>query len=208
MQSTSNWEPTIRRFESLDRRHPPSEGVSLFVGASTIRMWTSLPDDFPFAVSLNRGFGGAQLPDVLAYLDRIVFAYAPRVTVINAGENDLAQGRDVTSICRDSDRFMEAIERQWPGHDLCFIGIKPSPARLGFREAMLAINHHLAARCSQQGSWHYVNVFDPMLLPSDEPDVTLFQTDGVHLSAAGYGVWRDALHPILRAIVCSEPLTD
>jgi len=47
-----------------------SNGSSEFVtGSSTIRFWTSLADDFPESLVINRGFGGTQIVD--ADLDEV-----------------------------------------------------------------------------------------------------------------------------------------
>ena len=76
---SQRWEPDIRAFETADRASPPPEGAVLFVGSSTIRMWTTLAQDFPEYKVLNRGFGGCQIADCTCYADRIVADGKPRV---------------------------------------------------------------------------------------------------------------------------------
>jgi hypothetical protein len=43
---------------------PPPKGGIIFTGSSSIRMWTSLKEDFPGLPVLNRGFGGSMIPEV------------------------------------------------------------------------------------------------------------------------------------------------
>src|SRR3954451_16315089 len=59
----ARWEKEIAAFEAKDRQNPPPRGAVLFTGASSIRMWTTLAQDFPNHAVLNRGFGGSQIED-------------------------------------------------------------------------------------------------------------------------------------------------
>ena len=58
--STNRFEPEVLKFEALDRRVPPPPRPILFVGSSSIRLWTHLPTSIHGRPVLNRGFGGAR----------------------------------------------------------------------------------------------------------------------------------------------------
>ena len=87
------WSVEIDRFTTADAKKPPPQGVVVFVGSSSIAAWTTLATDFPGIKSINRGFGGSELADVVFYADRIVIPYHPRLVVLYAGENDLWDGK-------------------------------------------------------------------------------------------------------------------
>ena len=55
----SKWEHEISAFEQMDRTNPPPKNALLFIGSSTVRMWTSLATDYPQQPVINRGFGGS-----------------------------------------------------------------------------------------------------------------------------------------------------
>ncbi len=55
----ARWEPAIKAFETADIAAPPPSGGIVFIGSSSIRLWTSLATDFPGMPVLNRGFGGS-----------------------------------------------------------------------------------------------------------------------------------------------------
>src|SRR3954466_7563376 len=73
----AKWEPEIRAFEQADRTSPPAPGGIPFTGSSSIRLWTTLRDDFPGLPVLNRGFGGSQIREVTAFGGRIGGPYRP-----------------------------------------------------------------------------------------------------------------------------------
>src|SRR5574341_1267773 len=85
----AQWESDIRAFEDADRAHPRAPGGILFVGSSSIRMWTTLREDFPGLPVLNRGFGGSQIREVTAFTPRIVLPYTPKLIVFYCGTNDI-----------------------------------------------------------------------------------------------------------------------
>ena len=67
----------------------PPKCATLFVGASSIRFWRTLKEDFPDRTVIQRGFGGSTVWEVNPYFDRVVAPYHPKEIVFYAGENDL-----------------------------------------------------------------------------------------------------------------------
>src|SRR5215210_5714815 len=43
----ARWEPEIAAYEKADQANPPPKGAILFIGSSTIRLWSTLAQDFP-----------------------------------------------------------------------------------------------------------------------------------------------------------------
>src|SRR4051812_26596626 len=75
------FEPEIVAFEEADKKMPPPTGAVLFLGSSSIRMWTTVAQDFPELKVINRGFGGSQIADSVRLVPRIVLPYKPRLIV-------------------------------------------------------------------------------------------------------------------------------
>src|SRR5215468_3657278 len=73
----ARWEADIRAFEAADASDPPARGGIIFTGSSGVRLWTTLKEDFAGLPVENRGFGGSMLPEVTAFLDRIVIPQKP-----------------------------------------------------------------------------------------------------------------------------------
>ena len=55
----ARFEKEIAAFEESDRASPPPTGAVLFIGASRVRLWSHLAEEFPDVPILNRAFGGS-----------------------------------------------------------------------------------------------------------------------------------------------------
>src|SRR5580692_8032994 len=80
----------IAAFKAQDAQTPPAKGQILFIGSSSFTRWTDVQSYFPTHPILNRAFGGSTLPDVIRYVNDIVFPYQPKQVVLYCGENDFA----------------------------------------------------------------------------------------------------------------------
>ena len=78
------------------------EGVCL-LGSSNIRLWTTLPDDFPELNIVNRGVGGPRLADLAGFAPRLVVAAQPRVIVVSGRGGQGLRLIDANSAFLDSD---------------------------------------------------------------------------------------------------------
>src|SRR3954462_5475640 len=130
----TRFEPEIRAFEASDRASPPPRGGVVFVGSSSIKNWTSVAADFPGLSVLNRGFGGSTMADVVHYADRVVLPYRPRLIVLYAGDNDLAEGRTPDQVVRDYQAFVKRVRSALPATRIVYVSIKPSPSRRAYME--------------------------------------------------------------------------
>lgn len=192
------WEAEIQRFEAADRSAPPPPGGVVFVGSSSIRLWSTLVEDFAGSRVLNRGFGGSRIADATRYAGRIVTPYRPRLVVLYAGDNDLAEGGDASGVLADFEAFVAAVRRSAPATPVAFISIKPSPARAQLLPAMRRANALVRAYAGRTRGVRYIDVFDPMLDAEGMPRIELFGPDGLHMNARGYALWTRLIAPELR----------
>src|SRR6186713_434634 len=68
----------IKAFRMQDSIQKPKDGMILFIGSSSFRLWKSAREDFNNPNIVNRAFGGATLPDVIYYQDDVVLKYHPK----------------------------------------------------------------------------------------------------------------------------------
>ena len=187
----------IHAFAHDDSVSPPPPEPVLFVGSSSIRMWTSLASDFPGVPVLNRGFGGSRMDDLLRYADRLVFRYHPRTVVFYEGDNDLQDGRTPARIAGDVAEFLQRIRTAQPLTRVVCLAVKPSPSRWALVDKIRQTNALLEAIVARDTMATFVDVFTPMLGPDGRPRPELFLSDSLHMTPAGYAIWRDAVAPVL-----------
>jgi lysophospholipase L1-like esterase len=191
------WEKDIRAFEAADKTNPPPRNAILFVGSSSIRLWTSAPQAFPGHRILNRGFGGSQLADSVAFADRIVIPYRPKLVVLYAGDNDLASGKSPAQVFGDFQAFVRRIRAALPETRIAYIAIKPCPAREKLLDRVKTTNRLIREYTAVDGRLLFVDVFTPMLTAEGRPRADLYLKDGLHPNAQGYELWASILRPIL-----------
>ena len=126
------WEQAFAAFADEDASHPHPAGGVLFVGSSSIRLWSDLQDQFKdLPVVINRGFGGSELADCVKNLNRLVIRYRPSTVLVYAGDNDLAAGTTPQEVLHRFTAFVEGVRRELPETRIAYISIKPSPLRIG-----------------------------------------------------------------------------
>jgi lysophospholipase L1-like esterase len=194
----SRWEDAIRAYELADRTAPPPAGGIVFIGSSSILMWTTLADDFAGLPVVNRGFGGSQLPEVTAFVSRIVVPYAPRIVVVYCGANDIDAGRTAAQVAEDARALAAAIHTSLPRARIAFISIAGNPARWAQVETVRAANRMIAEWTTRDPRLAFIDVFPHMLGPDGRPKPDIFLADGLHMNAGGYAIWREVVAPYLR----------
>jgi lysophospholipase L1-like esterase len=191
------FEKDIAAFEAADAKSPPPEGAILFVGDSTFTRWKSIHDDLPEYATINRGFGGSQMSDLLHFTDRIVLRYKPRMIVVQEGGNDIHSGKSPDRLLSDIQAFIEKVRASLPATPIVIGSITPNTARWSEIETRKRANQLVKDYVATQKNVIYINFFDPFLGPDGKPREELFVEDHMHPSHAGYQLRVQILRPIL-----------
>lgn len=184
-----SFEENIAAFAAADREQAPPTGGILFVGSSSIRLWNDLEKQFGPSI-VKRGLGGSKMSDCTRYLDRLVFPYKPRLVVVYAGDNDLAEGIPPQDILISFQKFVDGVQRELPTTRIAYISIKPSPARARLIPKIRETNHLIQKYTSENQKLDFIEVFTAMLDAEGRPRADLFRADALHLNEAGYTLWR------------------
>jgi lysophospholipase L1-like esterase len=194
----ARWEKDIRALETADAAAPSPKGGIVFIGSSSIRMWTSLATDFPGMPVINRGFGGSQLPDVTAFVGRIVTPYQPRQVIVYCGGNDIDAGRSAGDVLAAFQGLVRAIHAAHPTARIAYISIAPNPARWAQIETVKAVNQAVREWIATDPRLTFIDVYAAMLGPDGRPKPDIFLADRLHMNAKGYAIWRAIVGPHLR----------
>lgn len=193
----ARWHNSLAAFARADQAQYPASGGVVFVGSSSIRLWSQLAEDFSQQAGLlNRGFGGSTLADCHALAHELVIQYRPRQVLLYAGDNDLAQGQSPAEVLGSFVNFVQRVRAALPDSRIAFISIKPSPSRQSLLARIRETNALIAAHARTLAGVDYIDVFSPMLDAQGLPRPELFLGDRLHLNAAGYRLWQSviALH--------------
>jgi lysophospholipase L1-like esterase len=182
------WEKSIRAFELADKRSPPPKDAVLFVGASSIRLWKSLPRDFRQYNVINRGFGGSQIADCAYFAERIVIPYRPSAIVLHAGVNDLSSGKTPQEVCADFRAFVEKVRAALPETPIAFLSINPTPAAWSQAQKQQETNRLIQGYIAGKDRLAFIDQWEALLGPDGQPRADLHIRDHQHPNAAGYKI--------------------
>lgn len=190
------WAKDIARFEKSDEAKPPPKHAILFAGSSSMVFWNTTKS-FPNLVTINRGFGGSQLRDSVYYAPRIILKYEPRIIVVYAGDNDLAQGITPTQLANNFVELVKVVHDKLPETRIYFIAVKPSTKRWELFSKQQEANRQIEAICKKNERLAFIDIVTPMLGSNGKPKKELLREDGLHLSDQGYALWTAILKPML-----------
>lgn len=193
----AEWDREMRLFAMSDAVVPRPEGAIVAVGSSSMRFWHErIKEDLAPLTIIPRGFGGSTMNDVLHHLDSLVLQYKPRAVMIYEGDNDIAKGINNDFILNRYQAAIARIHQQDETTRIYLFSVKPSISRLDMWPQMQAFNEMLERLCKKDDRLTYVDVATPML-EDGKPLTHIFVGDDLHLNAAGYDIWRDAVRPVM-----------
>jgi len=176
---------------------PPIKGI-VFVGSSSLRMWTDLEDTFKSYNAINRGFGGSELTSANDYIKELVLVHQPRQVVIYSGENDVASGASADQTYDRFVTFFTNLRKNLPKANIAYISMKLSPSRAQFSEVILAANAKIKDYISGQKNAAFIDITSKMLDSAGGYRRELFQDDMLHMKPAGYEIWTKEITPFLK----------
>ena len=195
--TANKFEKDIAAFEAADKTNPPPQAAILFTGASGIKRWATLAQDFPDLKVINRGFGGSQISDSIHFADRVSVPYHPKIIVLQAGGNDINAGKPVAQVVADFKMYVEKVRAKLPDVKIVFLGQSPSPARWAQREQQKELNRLVREVCAAGKNMAFVDLWDVTLGPDGQPRPELFVADKLHSSVEGYQIRTRLLRPVL-----------
>ncbi len=193
-KALQRWQSTLDAFAAADRLKAPIPGGVLFVGSSSIRLWDGLETAFgPAARIIKRGFGGSRLSDCASLASALITPYKPRLVVVYAGDNDLAEGASPQDVLASFDLLVKQVRETLPDTRIAYVSIKPSPSRQALMPQIREANALIKQRVDAIDNLDYIDIFSVMLDAQGNVRPELFREDSLHLNATGYALWRSVI---------------
>lgn len=188
----------IAAFEAADAKRPDAKSGIVFTGSSSIRLM-NVPKLFPGLDALNRGFGGSHTSEVNHYLERCVLRHQPAIVVFYCGGNDLWDKKSPEQVEEDFSEFRRRLFEKLPETKLIVMAVRPSPARISIKDKEADLNSRFKKAAAEDKRITYVaGSCDRFLDAAGKPIPELFVADGLHMSDAGYAIWKELLTPLLQ----------
>ncbi len=184
----------IKAFKRQDSIQKPNDGMLLFIGSSSFRLWKSVKEDFNNPTILNRAFGGSTFLDLINYQEDIALKYNPKKIFIYCGENDVASSDKVTPkiVFKRFKTLYKLLRNNFPKTPIIFVSLKPAISRWKMKDKMIATNNLISKYISRKSNITFVNIWDAML-ENGEPKKDIFGEDNLHMNAKGYAIWIEKM---------------
>lgn len=193
--------PDPRRFAgevAAFEREAPDRGGIVFTGSSSIRLWTTLKEDFAGLPVINRGFGGSTANDLTFNFESLIARHEPKLLVTYTGGNDLNFMLSVDEAFDDYVKFLDLTHKRFSGIRIILTSVKIAPNRAGQVPQVRELNQRLQAWAADRKWVRYVDSTSYLADESGMPRPEYFVADLIHLNAEGYARWREILEPVVR----------
>ncbi|MCZ7853519.1 GDSL-type esterase/lipase family protein [Agrobacterium salinitolerans] len=169
-----------------------------FYGSSSFRIWGSIAEDLGSLDIVNLGFGGGTYLSASHYMHQLLVPLKPNRVVLYFGENDIASdGLKAQTSLRHLHDLRDGIYRALPQADVFVVAIKHSPARWIYRHEFDLFNQMSRDWCDSSERTTWLDPNAGLIGENGLPMFRYYLPDLVHLNAAGYAVWSEALRKTL-----------
>ena len=199
-QDPLRFQEEIDKLASIEYPDLNNDSLLLFTGSSSIKMWKTLQDYFENYYTINNGFGGSQMSDLLHFSDVLIDPFDPKFIFIYEGDNDIALGKTKKEIVKNTKKLLRKIKKKHPDTFIVLLAAKPSPLRWGFKTEYETLNRYFEKTAIRKKNIFYADVWTPMLDNKGEVMKELFIKDDLHMNEKGYIIWGKVLNDLINSI--------
>jgi len=187
----NKYEKEISSLEQLDKTEKYADNSILFVGSSSIRLWSTLKEDIAPYPFIQRGFGGSRTPDVVYYMKRLAYPHNFRAVVIFVANDLTGSANDLKpkETLHNYRKIVKIIRAKYKKQPVFIIEITPSSQRWKSWPQIQQTNALLKNYCAKGKNLYFIETAQNYLNEKGEPRDELFREDHLHLNREGYKIW-------------------
>jgi lysophospholipase L1-like esterase len=200
---TSSWagfrKKNVERRTLFAQQKAHDHDAIVFVGDSITEGWKTLEQDFADigVPVVNRGIGGDTTPNLIYRLQEDVLSLHPRALVVLIGTNDLGEHTSPAQIASNLRVLHQRIRAAAPDIPIAWCLVMPRRENDTYPERIRDLNARIAELVKADPKVTLCDTFTPLAQADGSSKPEDYVPDRLHLNAAGYGAWRDAVHPIV-----------
>lgn len=194
----AKWEGAVAKLEERDKTEADVKDGIVFYGSSSIRLWETLHADLAPWPTMQRGYGGASLPDIIHYAPRILGPHLGKTNprrckaVVVFVANDITGGNNNPTSETVVKRFAKL--HQWVRSQdatIPFFWIEVTPTNLRWKAwpEIEAVTKQIRKEIASDANTHLISTAGAYLGIDGKPRAELFRKDQLHMNADGYKQW-------------------
>ena len=185
------WKGEIAAFDKLNQTEKYPDNSILFLGSSSIRLWSTIKEELAPYPIIQRGFGGSNSPAVEYYTERIVYPHQFSAVAIFIANDITGSPNDLTpkESAATFRKIIKTIRAKYKKQPIFIIEITPSQSRWKKWSVIQEDNALLKALCQKQKNLYFIETAQSFLNEKGEPRNELFREDHLHLNRDGYKIW-------------------
>lgn len=194
----AKWEEAIGKLEQRNQTEVAVDGGVVYYGSSSIRRWDTVSEDMAPWPAIQRGYGGAKLPDILHYAPRVIGPHLGKSNcrrskaIVLFVANDISGKKTDASPEEAADRFSKLlswIRQQDATIPVFWIEVTPSNSRWKVWPKIEEATKRIRETIDSDANAHLISTAGAFLGLDGRPRRELFVKDQLHLSVDGYKQW-------------------
>ena len=177
----------------------PQPSAIICIGSSHMANWKTLEADLAPLTIYNMGIGGSRMQHASElFVPKLVIPFKPRAVVLYEGSNDINAGVTPGEVLSQFQAVHQQIHESLPKTRLYVLGVVPSPGKRFERwEAIRSTNALLQSECAAHPWMRFIDTTSPLLGPNGKPNPDYFIPNDIHMTEAGYAIWKATIAPII-----------
>ena len=181
------------------QKAPPAPGTIICIGSSHMQLWKSVKEDLAPLTVHNYGIGGSRMTHAAdLFIDNLAIPFKPRAVILYEGSNDINAGTKPEDVLANFQKIHRKFHTALPDSRLYVLGVVPSPGkRFDKIDELKKANALLAQECATQPWMKFIDVTRALLGADGVPKAECFIPGNIHMTAAGYEVWKSVIAPVV-----------
>lgn len=164
------------------------KGGVIFAGDSFFdpEFWTDFENDYAGRNAALIGIGGSRADEWPAFVETLLYPYAPSAVVLNLGTNDLGRSEGAQTTVSELQALFEYIHMSLPSAQVCWYSLAPRGDTAALDSLIPAVNEGIAEWAQDKEWFTLLDVYPLYFGESGAVDWSLFKPDKLHPQLTTY----------------------